>query len=141
MSDRPPTVFISYARKGDAHVAWVEALATRLRTKDGLDVTLDRWEIKHGNQLPAFMERSVRDSHNVVMVCTPGYRAKFDERTRGSGVAYEARLIAAEIFTGRHDRKFIPIHRAGDWRDAAPSVVLGSARIDLRGDPYQEGGL
>ena len=56
MIDRPPTVFISYAWEGDAHETWVKDLATRLRTKDGLDVHLDRWEVGPPGQTWAGVE-------------------------------------------------------------------------------------
>ena len=81
----PFTAFISYVWEDDEHVAWVERLATRLRTKDGIDVTLDRWDAGPGDELPWFMEKTIRESRFVLLVCTPSYKAKFDERRGGVG--------------------------------------------------------
>jgi hypothetical protein len=47
------------------HRAWVRDFATQLRT-DGVNVTLDQWEVQPGDQLPAFMERAVRDAEKRI---------------------------------------------------------------------------
>jgi tetratricopeptide (TPR) repeat protein len=133
----PPKVFISYAWEEEPHPTWVGELATRLRTKDGLDVTLDRWAAQPGDELTLFMEKGIRDSRFVLMICTPLYKAKFDERL--GGVGYEARNIAGEIYTGLATKKIIPIHRqGGKWAEAAPTAVLGSFYVNLTGDPFRE---
>jgi tetratricopeptide (TPR) repeat protein len=129
-------VFISYAWEEEPHPTWVKELATRMRTKDGIDVTFDRWDAQPGDELTLFMEKGIRDSRFVVMICTPIYKAKFDERL--GGVGYEATNITGEIFIGLAQRKIIPIHREGGWKEAAPSVVLGSFYIGLTGGPYSE---
>jgi hypothetical protein len=66
------SAFISYSWDDDAHKEWVRSLAERLRT-DGVDVMLDRWAAVPGDQLPAFMERAIRENQFVVIVCTPRY--------------------------------------------------------------------
>jgi tetratricopeptide (TPR) repeat protein len=129
-------VFISYAWEEEPHATWVKELATRLRTKDGVDITLDRWEAQPGDELTCFMEKSVRESRFVLLICTPTYKAKFDERM--GGVGYEAQNITGEISVGLAKRKIIPIHRNGAWKEAAPSIVLGSFYVDLTADPYSE---
>jgi tetratricopeptide (TPR) repeat protein len=111
-------------------------LATRLRTNDGLDVTLDRWDAQPGDELTSFMEKGIRDSGFVLLICTPTYKAKFDARI--GGVGYEAKAIAGEIFAGLAGQKIIPIHRKGAWKDAAPSILLGNYYVDLSAEPYAE---
>src|SRR5436305_13925 len=70
MSDIPkllktvPTAFISYSRESDEHKAWVVELGTRLRT-DGIDLTLDEWHLRPGDELPRFMEEDIRDADFV----------------------------------------------------------------------------
>jgi len=44
--------------------------------------------------------------------------------------------MTAEVFTGTHRRKFIPLLREGVHKLATPSWLLGSVYIDFRGDPY-----
>ncbi len=130
-----PKVFISYSWDDEQHKSWVRKLATRLRG-DGVDVTLDQWHVQPGDQLPAFMERAVRVNDFVLIICTPKYKAKSDERL--GGVGYEGDVIQGEVFTHVNHRKFIPILRAGSWIDSAPSQLLGKAYISLRdGDSYE----
>lgn len=129
-----PKVFISYSWDGEAHQAWVRDLAIRLRS-DGVDASLDQWQVRPGDQLPAFMEQSIRNSAFVLIVCTPRYKAKSDGRL--GGVAYEEDIIQGEVFTNANHRKFIPILRSGSWPDAAPASLLGKAYLDFReGGPY-----
>jgi hypothetical protein len=131
-----PSAFLSYACENDTHRAWVREFATRLRT-DGVDVTLDQWAVHPGDQLPAFMERAVRENDYVLVICTPAYATRSNPRQ--GGVGYEGDIITAEVFTMQNRRKFIPIFRAGhQWTEAAPIWLQGSYRIDLRNDPYSE---
>ena len=51
-----PIVFISYAWSGDDHMDWIINLASRLKS-DGVEVVLDRWKLKTGDDKYAFMER------------------------------------------------------------------------------------
>jgi hypothetical protein len=66
----PPKAFISYSWDGDDHKTWVKSMAARLRG-DGVDVTLDQWEVVPGDQLPKFMEKAIRENSYVLIVCTP----------------------------------------------------------------------
>jgi TIR domain len=130
-----PKTFISYSWDDDAHKEWVKQLATRLRM-DGVDVTLDRWHAAPGDQIPAFMERAVRENDFVIAVCTPRFKERSDGR--GGGVGYEGDIMTAYAFTGGDKRKFIPVLRRGSWREAALTWLLGRAKIDLSRDPYSE---
>src|SRR5512135_324913 len=128
-----PKAFISYSWDDEAHKEWARQLATRLRA-DGVDVTLDRWHSAPGNQIPAFMERAVRENDFVIAVCTPRFKERSDGR--GGGVGYEGDIVTAYAFTGGDKRKFIPVLRRGSWSEAAPTWLLARAKIDLSGDPY-----
>ena len=77
-----PKAFIHYSWDGDAHKEWVRQLAIRLRA-DGVDVTLDRWHAAPGEQIPAFMERAVRENDFVISICTPRYKERSDGRSGG----------------------------------------------------------
>ena len=134
--ERPSTTaFVSYSWDSDEHKAWVRALAGRIRA-DGVDAKLDQWETAPGDQLPEFMERGVRELDFVVIICTPKYRERSDART--GGVGFEGHIMTGEVMTGKNDRKFIPVWRAGTWEEAAPSWLAGKYHIDLTGDPYDE---
>ncbi|MGH9489830.1 MAG: toll/interleukin-1 receptor domain-containing protein [Terriglobales bacterium] len=129
------TAFISYSWDDDAHCEWVRELATRLRA-DGVDVSIDRWAAVPGDQLPAFMERAIRENQFVVILCTSRYKHRSDARE--GGVGYEGDIMTAEAVTSQNQRKFIPVLRSGEWKQAAPSWLLGKRYIDLSGDPYRE---
>lgn len=60
-----PTAFISYAWESNELKLWVKDLATQLRA-DGIDAKIDQWEVVPGDQMPHFMEKSVRDNNFVV---------------------------------------------------------------------------
>lgn len=126
-----PTSFISYSWEDDEHKKWVKNLASRLR-HDGVDIKLDQWEVIPGDQLPLFMEKSIREIDYVLIICTPKYKRKSDNRE--GGVGYEGDIITGEVFQKQNHRKFIPILRKEEWEKSAPSWLSGKYHIDLRND-------
>lgn len=129
------TAFISYSWDDDLHKEWVHSLAKRLRA-DGVDVMLDRWAAVPGDQLPAFMERAIRDNEFVIIVCTPRYKSRSDARQ--GGVGYEGDIMTAEVMTSENHRKFIPVLRRGAWTQSAPSWIAGKYYVNLSDNPYSE---
>jgi hypothetical protein len=130
-----PTVFVSYSWDSDEHKLWVRELALKLRSQ-GVDVKLDHWELAPGDGLPHFMETGVRTNRFVLIILTPDYKRKSDNRH--GGVGYEGNIITAELFAGKDPRKFIPVLREASWVDASPSWLSGKVGVDLRGTPYLE---
>ena len=135
MASENPTAFMSYSWDGNSHKKWVRDLAKRLR-HDGVDVSLDQWEVVPGDQIPEFMEKAIRDTQFTLIVCTPNYRQRSDSRK--GGVGYEGNIMTAEVFNMANPRKFIPILRSGGWKISAPSWLKGKYYIDLSGNPYSE---
>jgi TIR domain len=132
---QPPKAFVSYSWDDSSHRDWVKALAVRLRA-DGVDVTLDKWKVAPGDQLTKFMETSIRENDFILIVCTPNYKRKSDNRQ--DGVGYEGDIMTGEVFNGKDPRKFIPIVRVGDWVSSLPSWLAGKYGLDFRGDPLRE---
>jgi hypothetical protein len=133
MSEKPlyttvPSVFVSYAWEKDVS-KWVHAFASRLRA-DGLDAHIDQWETALGDHLTEYMERSIRNNDFVLIICTPLYKQKADERT--GGVGYEGHIITGEMFSKANHRKFIPVLCKGDWKTSAPSFLQDKYYSDLR---------
>ena len=60
MLDRTPHIFISYSWTTEDFQARVKELAERLM-HDGVDVRLDIWDLKDGQDKYAFMEQCVTD--------------------------------------------------------------------------------
>lgn len=130
-----PRAFISYAWDTPEHQAWVRDLAARLRA-DGVNTTLDQWALQPGDQLPHFMEQSIREHEYVLIICTPRYAER--SNTRQGGVGYEGDIITAELLNDRNHRKFIPILRGNNPDDSIPTWLRSKYRIDLRGTPYND---
>lgn len=71
MSVVPSRVFVSYLHDSAPHKEWVLDLASTLRKK-GVDVALDQWDLKPGNNLPHFMETELIKADQII-----GARVKF----------------------------------------------------------------
>ncbi len=56
MSESDPKIFISYSWTNETHEEWVINLATELR-ENGVDVILDKWDLKEGHDANAFMKK------------------------------------------------------------------------------------
>ena len=82
------------------------------------------------------MEREIGASDFVLLICTPAYKKRADERIKGVG--YEQELMTAERLVLGHYNKFIPVLREGDWYNALPKWLASHLGVDLRGDKYAE---
>ena len=111
-----PKVFISYSQDSPDHKRWVAELATRLRN-DGIDITLDQWDLSLGDDVTKFMEDGLSTSDRVLLVCTDNYVRKADAGV--GGVAYERMIVTAELVHNLGTQKFIPVVR----QDAAAPVL------------------
>jgi hypothetical protein len=130
-------VFISYSWDDDAHKDWVATLAARLTT-DGVPVILDETHLVAGDELTLFMEQAIERSSHIVIVCTPRYKEKADNR-RG-GVGYEESIITGKRADGTDKKRFIPVYRSSGGRNDAPLWAQGLYGIDLRADSLSEYG-
>ena len=130
------TTFISYSRESESHKDWVESLASRLKA-DGVKILLDEWEVELGDEIPRFMEESPYESEFTLVICTPQYKSRCDNRE--GGVGYEGRIMAeATLRADGNMGKIIPILRLGDWDKSIPAFLAGIKGVDLSGDPYSE---
>ena len=74
-------VFISYSWHPEENKIRVQQLARRLMS-DGVDVILDVWSLKDGQDKYVFMEKMVTDSNinKVLIICNKDYAEKADTR-------------------------------------------------------------
>ena len=89
---KPPESFISYAWGVTEHERWVENRLARDLQKAGIDVVLDRW---HNSQVGASVARFVEridKCDRIVMVGTPLYRRKYENKETNTGF-----IVAAEV--------------------------------------------
>lgn len=134
-ADSAPRVFISYSWDSEEHKEWVRSLALSLRNT-GIDAVIDQTHLSLGARNPEFMERSVRESARVLVVCTEKYKRRFDRREGGAG--YEGHIITGEIISEVGQSKFVPVLRSGDWQNALPTALSGINGVDLRCDSPTE---
>lgn len=134
--DRVPKVFISYSWSSDALVL---ELAQRL-VSQGVDVVLDKWDLKEGQDKYAFMERCVKDPEitKVLIICDKAYAQKADDRA--GGVGDETVIISSEIYGNMKQEKFIPViaERDEDGKPYTPTYIKTRIYIDLSNqDTYE----
>lgn len=130
-----PSVFISYAWESEELKRWVLDFARDLRSK-GVNVTLDRWDLGLGDNRFQFMERSVTRAEFVLVICTPTYVERSEDRS--GGVGYESNIITSRIAEKAGKQKFIPVLRSGDWITAVPAWLKFAVGCDLSGEPYRQ---
>ncbi|MCL9662098.1 TIR domain-containing protein [Paenibacillus hunanensis] len=111
MSDKtvkPPKIFISYSWTSSEHENWVMDLAIRLRD-NYVDVVLDKWDLKEGHDIYAFMESMVHSEEieKVLVICDKGYQTKAEGRSGGVGT--ETQIISQQVYSDVNQQKFIPI--------------------------------
>lgn len=131
MSTHHPVTFISYAYDSPKHEEWVRQLAHDLRTRYGVDILLDKYELAAGRELTYFMETAIERATKVLVILTPGYKAKAGDRKGGAG--YEFSMISKEMMaTQVGSDKFIPVLRTGTVAEAAPLYLQGRIYHDMR---------
>ncbi|MBE2264829.1 MAG: TIR domain-containing protein [Flavobacteriales bacterium] len=128
----PPKLFVSYSWTSRDHEAWVLELATQLR-ESGVDVILDKWDLKEGHDAHAFMEKMVTDPEirKVLLICNQAYVTKAD--ARAGGVGTEAQIISGEIYNASDQEKFVAVvkERREDGQACLPTYYKSRIYIDL----------
>lgn len=129
MSIATKKVFISYSWKVQEKVI---ELAQRL-ISNGIDVILDVYDLKEGQDKYAFMEQSVNDPSvdKVLIICDRSYMEKANDRS--GGVGDETVIISPEIYGQMKQEKFIPIAFEVDEEGKAciPHYLKTRIYIDL----------
>jgi len=127
-----PKLFVSYSWSSSQHEQWVLQLATELR-ESSVDVVLDKWDLKEGNDANAFMEKMVTDPEikKVILVCDKKYADKADGRAGGVGT--EAQIISPEIYQKQDQNKFVAVvvQKDDDGKAYLPTYYKSRVYIDL----------
>lgn len=129
-----PSCFVSYAWGDREDETWVETVLADDLRKAGVAVLLDRWDnAEIGANIARFAETIAR-SDSVVVVGTPAYLAKYENRD-GHVVAAEMDLVNRRL-TGTEDEKrtIRPVLRSGDEKSALPPFLHGRVTADMRTD-------
>ena len=122
-------VFISYSWAVQERVI---ELAERL-IANGVDVVLDVYDLKEGQDKYAFMEQSVNNDtiDRVLIICDKTYAEKANNRQ--GGVGDETVIISQEVYGQVKQEKFIPIIFEVDENNKAycPNYIKSRIYIDL----------
>lgn len=108
INDHPPRLFISYSWSSHEHQQWVMTLASELR-ESGVDVILDKWDLKEGHDSIGFMESMVTDESvtKVIIVSDKTYATKADGRAGGVGT--ESQIISSKVYENSKQEKFVAV--------------------------------
>lgn len=132
----PPKVFASYSHDSDEHKEWVLKLCTKL-VENGVDVTLDEWDLNLGDLMHPFMREGITDSDRVLVICTDRYVQRAN--TLKGGVGYEINIVDSELDQDLRTNKFIPIVRQSMGKPKIPMSLGMRIYIDFRNDQdFQE---
>lgn len=120
MTEEAPKAFISYSWTSPEYSERVLQLAEHL-VRDGVDVILDRWHLREGQDAFSFMERAVNDPNieRVLILCDPLYAGKANDREGGVGT--ETLIISPGVYREVEQTKFLPVIME---RDANGEVVV-----------------
>lgn len=135
-------VFISYAwGEGEERKKWVYNLANRLMTENGIDVKVDLFDLKIGNEKNYFMEQMLSEEvDNVIIVCDKTYKEKANNRSGGVGI--ETQIITPEVYDKVSQTKVIPIvAEIGEKFDSyIPKYLRTRICIDMSSiEAYEDG--
>ncbi len=127
-----PKLFISYSWSNTAHEQWVINLASQLR-ESGVDVILDKWDLREGHDALAFMEKMVTDPEikKVVIISDRIYSEKADGRSGGVGT--ETQIISPKIYEKADQNKFVVVISEKDenGKPYLPTYYKSRVYIDL----------
>lgn len=127
MEEKNPTVFISYSHDSKEHQDRVLKLSDKLRS-EGIDCTLDQYEDSPPEGWPKWMDRNVKNSDFILVICTETYYNRVmgtDEK--GLGIKWESSLIYQQLYNaGANNTKFIPIHFKGGKFEHIPEPLQGA---------------
>lgn len=127
--DKVPQIFISYSWSSDDLVV---PLAKRLMSH-GVNVVLDKWDLKEGQDKYVFMEQCVNNSDidKVLIICDKKYAEKANNRE--GGVGDETAIISTEIYGKVNQEKFIPViaERDEDGNPYVPTYIKTRIYVDL----------
>lgn len=123
-----PKAFISYSWSSQAHRDQIREYAERL-VGDNVDIVLDQWDLREGQDKNAFMEKMVTDPTvtHVLVFLDKQYATKADQRKAGVGT--ESQIISQEVYKKVDQKKFIPIACELDENQGAYLPTFFASRI------------
>ena len=131
------TVFISYSHNSPEHSARVLELSDKLRDL-GVDTELDQYHTRPPQGWPLWCEECLRpeSSKYVLMICTPTYRNRVENKARadeGRGVYWEGRAVYQYIYEDKTNSRFIPVFLGNELdNESIPITLRGYTNYGVR---------
>ncbi|WP_286696011.1 TIR domain-containing protein [Spongiibacter sp. UBA1325] len=129
-------IFISYSWDSESHKEWVLKLANELEEYFELHITLDQYDLDSFEDKNHFMEKGVFDNDIIIMLVTPQYVKKANERLGGVGI--ETKMSSArhwEESLSQGKSNIIPVLRKGS---ELPNYLKEKFHIDFRNESNYE---
>jgi hypothetical protein len=128
-SESATKVFMSYSHDSQAHADAVLRLSDGLRA-DGIDCHIDQYEESPPEGWPRWMERQIRESQFVLVVCSEFYLKKIlgqVSASEGLGVRWEGSLVYQHLYNAAASNvKFIPILLTEARPEHIPTPLQGA---------------
>ena len=123
-----PKIFISYSWSSPDHQDWVESLSENL-VADGIEIVLDIWELREGDDAHAFMERMVNDISvtKIIMIIDNKYTERANSREGGVGT--ESTILSNELYTVKDKNKIVAV--IAEPNAKTPTFYAGRIYVDL----------
>lgn len=127
-------VFVSYSWSSEEYAKKILNIANGLVEQFGVDVVIDKWDLKAGDDKFAFMERMVNapDIDYVLLFCDKIYQERANNRVGGVGT--ETQIITSEIYDKIEESKFIPVIMERDkqsGKEFLPTFVKNKIYFDF----------
>lgn len=125
-------IFLSYSWDNQEHKNWVRQLADRL-IQNGIEVILDQYDLRGGEDMHKFMESAVNSATHILVICTPDYVKRANERVKGAGE--ETSLITSDFYTSYLSGKcYLPIVRKSEGLKNVPDYLGSLVYFDFTDD-------
>ena len=123
-----PQIAISYSHDSDTHREWVLQLASALIGQN-IDVILDQWNIRTGDDIGHFMETAITQCQGVIVVVTENYISKADAGI--GGVGYEKRIIAEKMMSHDNPIEVFPLLKGVSNQQKLPRFLSSLGYLDF----------
>ncbi|MBL4746297.1 MAG: TIR domain-containing protein [Flavobacteriaceae bacterium] len=128
-----PKLFISYSWTSPEYIDQIKVIAERLIREHRIDVILDQFDLKDGEDAYAYMERMVTDDSvkKVAVFSDKMYTEKANARKSGAGT--EAQIISSELYNNAKNNKYVLVLMENDEdnRPYKPAMFTSKIHIDL----------
>ena len=109
------------------------AIADRLISEGGIDIVIDDYDLKEGQDVNVFMERLKHDEslHFCLILSDSAYAKKANDRKKGVGT--EAQIISKEIYDSVDQTRFVPVVMENDdqGKPCLPTFLQSRKFIDF----------